>query len=164
MSRAQELADLLRSRRERLQPGDVGLPASARRRTRGLRREEVAQLASISTTYYTFLEQGATSTHQFRCSTRWPESCGSGQVNVLTCTNSPMATPRPTLDERLRYSLPPLPRLSNVSTPARRTSPVDASTYCHPTEPPGHCGPTGSRCRMMSATCFGGPSPTRQRG
>ena len=53
-----ELADLLRSRRERLQPADVGLPAGVRRRTRGLRREEVAELASISTTYYTFLEQG----------------------------------------------------------------------------------------------------------
>lgn len=53
-----ELADLLRSRRDRLQPADVGLPTGARRRTRGLRREEVAQLAAISTTYYTFLEQG----------------------------------------------------------------------------------------------------------
>lgn len=56
--RARELGALLRSRRERLQPADVGLPAGARRRTRGLRREEVAQLAAISTTYYTFLEQG----------------------------------------------------------------------------------------------------------
>jgi len=56
--RAQELADLLRSRRARLQPADVGLPAGIRRRTRGLRREEVAELAAISTTYYTFLEQG----------------------------------------------------------------------------------------------------------
>lgn len=55
---ARELADLLRSRRDRLLPADVGLPASGRRRTRGLRREEVAQLAGISTTYYTFLEQG----------------------------------------------------------------------------------------------------------
>jgi transcriptional regulator with XRE-family HTH domain len=54
----QEAADLLRSRRARLQPADVGLPASGRRRTPGLRREEVAQLADISTTYYTFLEQG----------------------------------------------------------------------------------------------------------
>lgn len=54
----QGLADLLRSRRDRLQPTDVGLPAGARRRTPGLRREEVAQLAAISTTYYTFLEQG----------------------------------------------------------------------------------------------------------
>lgn len=56
--RAREVAGLLRSRRERLQPIDVGLPAGSRRRTRGLRREEVAQLAAISTTYYTFLEQG----------------------------------------------------------------------------------------------------------
>src|ERR1700729_3062012 len=58
MSGSAELASLLRSRRERLQPADVGLPAGVRRRTRGLRREEVAQLASVSTTYYTFLEQG----------------------------------------------------------------------------------------------------------
>lgn len=55
---APELADLLRSRRDRLQPTDVGLPVGVRRRTPGLRREEVAQLAAISTTYYTFLEQG----------------------------------------------------------------------------------------------------------
>jgi transcriptional regulator with XRE-family HTH domain len=55
--RARELADLLRSRRDRLQPADVGLPAGHRRRTRGLRREEVASLAGVSTTYYTFLEQ-----------------------------------------------------------------------------------------------------------
>jgi transcriptional regulator with XRE-family HTH domain len=55
---AQEVAELLRSRRGGLQPADVGLPFGARRRTRGLRREEVAQLAGISTTYYTFLEQG----------------------------------------------------------------------------------------------------------
>lgn len=53
-----EVADLLRSRRARLRPADVGLPAGARRRTPGLRREEVAQLADISATYYTFLEQG----------------------------------------------------------------------------------------------------------
>lgn len=53
-----ELADLLRTRREALQPAEVGLPPVGRRRTPGLRREEVAQLAGISTTYYTFLEQG----------------------------------------------------------------------------------------------------------
>jgi hypothetical protein len=45
----QELAAFLRSRRQRLQPEDVGLPAGARRRTPGLRREEVAVLAHIST-------------------------------------------------------------------------------------------------------------------
>jgi transcriptional regulator with XRE-family HTH domain len=55
------LGELLRSRRERLVPADVDLPAglsAGRRRTAGLRREEVAQLASLSVTYYTFLEQG----------------------------------------------------------------------------------------------------------
>ena len=54
----QALGQLLRSRRERLAPADVGLPAGTRRRTTGLRREEVALLANVSTTYYTFLEQG----------------------------------------------------------------------------------------------------------
>lgn len=52
-----ELADFLRSRRERIRPADVGLPAGQRRRTPGLRREEVAQLAFISAEYYTRLEQ-----------------------------------------------------------------------------------------------------------
>ncbi|GAA3222146.1 helix-turn-helix transcriptional regulator [Nonomuraea helvata] len=54
----QALGQLLRSRRERLRPSDVGLPAGSRRRTAGLRREEVALLANMSVTYYTFLEQG----------------------------------------------------------------------------------------------------------
>lgn len=52
-----ELANFLRSRRERITPAEVGLPAGRRRRTPGLRREEVAQLAFISTEYYTRLEQ-----------------------------------------------------------------------------------------------------------
>lgn len=51
------LADFLRRRREALRPADVGLPAGARRRAPGLRREEVAALAAMSTDYYTRLEQ-----------------------------------------------------------------------------------------------------------
>ena len=54
----QELGAFLRSRRERLLPEDVGLPSGPRRRTAGLRREEVAVLAHISTEYYIRLEQG----------------------------------------------------------------------------------------------------------
>lgn len=53
----EQLADFLRRRREALQPEDVGLGRGARRRTSGLRREEVAMLASMSTDYYTRLEQ-----------------------------------------------------------------------------------------------------------
>lgn len=51
------LADFLRRRREALRPSDVGLPEGIRRRTPGLRREEVAQLAGVSTDHYTRLEQ-----------------------------------------------------------------------------------------------------------
>jgi transcriptional regulator with XRE-family HTH domain len=52
-----ELADFLRHARARLDPADVGLAAGARRRTPGLRREEVASLAGMSADYYTRLEQ-----------------------------------------------------------------------------------------------------------
>jgi transcriptional regulator with XRE-family HTH domain len=53
-----ELAAFLRSRRERISPEEVGLAAGQRRRTSGLRREEVAQLANVGVTWYTWLEQG----------------------------------------------------------------------------------------------------------
>jgi transcriptional regulator with XRE-family HTH domain len=57
-ARRHELATFLRSRRERITPDDVGLPPGSRRRTPGLRREEVAQLAGVGVTWYTWLEQG----------------------------------------------------------------------------------------------------------
>jgi transcriptional regulator with XRE-family HTH domain len=56
--RREELADFLRRRRESIQPEDVGLPGGGRRRTPGLRREEVALLAGVGSTWYTWLEQG----------------------------------------------------------------------------------------------------------
>ncbi|MDT0342725.1 helix-turn-helix transcriptional regulator [Streptomyces litchfieldiae] len=56
--RRPELAAFLRSRRARITPADLGLPPGIRRRTPGLRREEVAQLAGVGVTWYTWLEQG----------------------------------------------------------------------------------------------------------
>ncbi|MET8961820.1 helix-turn-helix transcriptional regulator [Streptomyces sp. NPDC004096] len=56
--RRSDLGAFLRSRRERLTPDEVGLPRTGRRRTPGLRREELALLAGISATWYTYLEQG----------------------------------------------------------------------------------------------------------
>ncbi|MEV5610261.1 helix-turn-helix transcriptional regulator [Streptomyces sp. NPDC052225] len=53
-----ELAAFLKSRRARVTPADVGMPAGPRRRTPGLRREEVAQLSGVGVTWYTWLEQG----------------------------------------------------------------------------------------------------------
>jgi transcriptional regulator with XRE-family HTH domain len=56
--RRQELASFLRSRRERISPEQAGVTTYGRRRTPGLRREEVAQLAGVGVTWYTWLEQG----------------------------------------------------------------------------------------------------------
>ncbi|MEU1401845.1 helix-turn-helix transcriptional regulator [Streptomyces sp. NPDC005728] len=55
--RRHELAAFLRSRRERIAPEQVGLERGVRRRTPGLRREEVAQLSAVGVTWYTWLEQ-----------------------------------------------------------------------------------------------------------
>lgn len=56
--RRDDLAEFLRARRDALTPADVGLPEGRSRRTKGLRREEVALLAGVSVTWYTWLEQG----------------------------------------------------------------------------------------------------------
>ena len=58
MAQREELTRFLKAARGRLAPTDVGLPAGERRRTRGLRREEVATLAGMSVTWYTWFEQG----------------------------------------------------------------------------------------------------------
>src|SRR3978361_1409107 len=57
-ARRAELAAFLRSRRALITPDDAGLAPGLRRRTPGLRREEVAQLAGVGVTWYTWLEQG----------------------------------------------------------------------------------------------------------
>ncbi|BCH20491.1 transcriptional regulator [Mesorhizobium sp. L-8-3] len=56
--RRRELGDFVRALREKLKPSELGLPAGSRRRTPGLRREEMAQLCGLSVTWYTWLEQG----------------------------------------------------------------------------------------------------------
>lgn len=57
-SRREQLRDFLRSRRARLTPDDVGMAPGGKRRTPGLRREEVAVLAGVGVSWYTWLEQG----------------------------------------------------------------------------------------------------------
>ncbi|MGP3784961.1 helix-turn-helix domain-containing protein [Paenibacillus sp. 1A_MP2] len=59
ISRSKTLGEFLKSRRSRIQPDQAGISGSyGQRRTPGLRREEVAVLAGVSATYYTWLEQG----------------------------------------------------------------------------------------------------------
>jgi transcriptional regulator with XRE-family HTH domain len=57
-TRRAELGDFLKARRAQVSPEEVGLPPGGRRRTPGLRREELAQLAGVGVTWYTWLEQG----------------------------------------------------------------------------------------------------------
>jgi transcriptional regulator with XRE-family HTH domain len=58
VNRRDDLAAFLRARRDALTPAAVGLPEGRARRTKGLRREEIAMLAGVSVTWYTWLEQG----------------------------------------------------------------------------------------------------------
>ncbi len=58
LERRRELGDFIRAQRERVAPASVGLVTVRRRRTPGLRREEVAELSGLSTTWYTWIEQG----------------------------------------------------------------------------------------------------------
>ena len=94
-----ELADFLSRRRAALQPADVGLPRGARRRAPGLRREEVAALAGMSTDYYARLEQQ-----------RGPQP----SEQMLTAITRAL---RLTMDERDH-----LFRLAGHSAPSRRRS------------------------------------------
>src|ERR1700761_5282796 len=57
-ARRRQFAAFLRNRRERISPNEVGIRDTMRRRTPGLRREEVADLAAVGVTWYTWLEQG----------------------------------------------------------------------------------------------------------
>ncbi|MEV8438262.1 helix-turn-helix domain-containing protein [Actinosynnema sp. NPDC051121] len=99
-----ELGEFLKARRAELNPRAVGLPESdRRRRVTGLRREEVAVLAAISTDYYTRLEQGritpSTSVLAF-----WSASCTSTTRSGTTCTSWPDARSADRAGPSTKYS------------------------------------------------------------
>ena len=100
--RREELASFLKARRARLSPEDVGMPRGARRRTPGLRREEVALLAGVGVTWYTWLEQG----REINASMQVLEhSLPCVHRNTLwCCATEPTAREQfPQYDEELRY-------------------------------------------------------------
>jgi transcriptional regulator with XRE-family HTH domain len=89
------LAEFLRARRKALAPSQVGLPAGRARRTPGLRREEVAMLAGVSVTWYTWLEQGRrinASADVLRAIGRALRLDTAG-IDHLTALGQPAATP-----------------------------------------------------------------------
>ena len=100
-----ELAKFLRSRRERLDPADFDIAIGTRRRTAGLRREEVADAAGISTTWYVWLEQGRdvnASAHALRALGKALRLSQSEQTYLFQLA-------RPDLDWRRSRAKPALP-------------------------------------------------------
>jgi transcriptional regulator with XRE-family HTH domain len=96
-SRRRELAAFLRSRRERIRPEQVGLPAGGRRRTPGLRREEVALLSGLGVTWYTWLEQGRDIkvSHQvLEAVARTLQLDGHERSHLFTLADSPLVAAR----------------------------------------------------------------------
>lgn len=96
--RYEELADFLKTRRAKILPSQVGLSSAARRRTPGLRREEIAQLAGIGITWYTWLEQG----RPIRVSTQVVESLSrvlmlnkQERIHLYLLTNQPLPAELP---------------------------------------------------------------------
>src|ERR1700733_14245587 len=150
------LGQLLRSRRERLAPAEFGLPAGQRRRAAGLRREEVALLASLSTTYYTFLEQGRpvrpsaqvldALAAALRPATRpsWPAETAETAETATKATKR--SAPRP------NASTPRWPTWSSASSPTPPWSRAAAGTSWPPTRPPASWSPTGTPREQRSAT------------
>ncbi len=104
-----ELAAFLRSRRETVQPEQVGIRGAQRRRTPGLRREEVAQLASVSLTWYTWLEQGREISVSRKVIDSLANALRLGLVErahlyVLSGLPDPPSTEAPPPDELLRLA------------------------------------------------------------
>ena len=112
-----ELAEFLRARRESTRPEQVGLPPGRGRRTPGLRREEVALLAGVSVTWYTWLEQGRrinASDHVLLAIGRALRLDDAGQEHLIALTDPGTAsvaapTEAPSALVRLLDSLMPSP-------------------------------------------------------
>ena len=101
-----ELGEFLRARRSALQPEDVGLPRGRRRRTSGLRREEVATLAEISTDYYARIERGA-----------GPKPVGPDGHGAGPCPSADSSRARPSLRAGRAFGAGPHQQRPSTSAP-----------------------------------------------
>ena len=153
------LADFLRRRREALRPEDVGLREGRRRRTAGLRREEVALLAHMSTDFYARLEQ--------RRGSRPSEQTVGALARALRLTQDErehlfqlaghVAPPRGIRSDHVTPAL--LRVLDRLDTPAR-SSPTSAWSSCR-THSPRRCSASrrGSPASSAASSTAGSPTP-----
>jgi transcriptional regulator with XRE-family HTH domain len=158
-----ELAAFLRARRSRISPTDVGLPPGSRRRTPGLRREEVAQLAGIGVTWYTWLEQGRPIRASVQVLDAVARTLRLDQAEIEHLyrladvpgapVEAPVAEVPPALHEILR-SLEPLPAMLLNARFDKLAS----------NQAQQHLFYSGTRCPAGTATCCGAASPSRMCG
>ncbi|HEY6927260.1 MAG TPA: helix-turn-helix transcriptional regulator [Steroidobacteraceae bacterium] len=116
-AKRREFGAFLRSRRERLTPEYVGLPRGSRRRTPGLRREEVAMLAGVGTTWYTWLEQGRDVQPSAEVLTALAETLRLNRAerrHVFVLNNR--AFPEPSVAEPEKVTAPLLRMLESLTT------------------------------------------------
>lgn len=120
-----ELAEFLRQRRARLDPEALGLPPRARRRTPGLRREDVAERASLSVAWYTSLEQGRPVHPSLRVVTALADALAlplADREHLFTLTGYPAPTDQASgLDATLLQEL-----VDRLDTPAYGTDALTA--------------------------------------
>ena len=147
------LGGYLRERRSRLDPAALGFPGG-RRRTPGLRREEVAQRAGISATWYSWLEQGRGGTPSAHALDRVSEALMLTAVErehvfLLAFGRPPAVRYRPSdeVTPRLQYLLDALDALPS-GDPQR-----DLGRGRLESEPLPSCSPTTARCLRRTATC-----------
>lgn len=108
MVRHKELADFLKTRRARIHPSQIGLPAGSRRRTSGLRREEVALLAGVGLTWYTWLEQGRpiqVSAQVVESLSRALQLTRQEQLHFYRLANQPLPAMLPSIADSISPSL-----------------------------------------------------------
>src|ERR1017187_7470278 len=148
------LGDYLRARRELVHPDTVGLPAGGMRRVAGLRREEVAMLAGISSDYYLRLEQGRDrnpSTGVLEALARVLRLDQAATDYLLS-----LAAPRPAIGAAAPSARPCPP-----SWPCRALSSASILTFAPPPASPGPCRPTRRRGRTDFTRYFSIP-PSRR--
>ena len=111
MDSSNEIREFLATRRARITPQQAGLATYGRRRVPGLRREEVAMLAGVSTDYYARLERGNLTGVSDSVLEALPAPCASTRPNAHTCTTWP-APPTP------RHTPADAPLRNNRSVPS----------------------------------------------
>ena len=150
-SRQSELGDFLRSRRQKLMPKAVGLPVGRRRRTPGLRREEVAELAGIGVDWYIRLEQGRSVSPSAATVDALARALRLTKAEHRHLTELTQNADRRSF---VRETVPPAVRRTSNSSTCRPTSPDGAGTFS-----PGMRLPkkslrlAGSRMPIATAFC-----------